>query len=161
MKGEGLRLGPWGNQEKIILLNVYASNSNISPNSWQRRDGLLRRDKARLKTQNARNIVLKTRKRPRRKSRTRQDKDRARLPAWSTGRMWAHTLTAIKPHKALGTQLLLNKQIPWTGDIFLEGIFMAQTFLLSSGSPGKPNPNLPPLHLHTQTEDVDNPSETW
>lgn len=63
----------------------------------------------------------------------------------------AHTVREKKPHKALGAQLLLNKQIPWTGDIFLEGIFMAQTFLLSSRSPGKPNPNLPrTTHTHTQ-----------
>lgn len=144
MKGEGLRLGPWGNQEKIVILNVYAFNNNISPNSWQRRDGLLRRDKAWLKTQNARNTVLKTRKRPRRKSRTRQDKDRTHWPAWSTGRMWAHTVTAIKPYKALWTQLLLNKQIPWTGDISLEGIFYGTNISTFFWKPWKTKPKPPP-----------------
>lgn len=129
-------------------MNAYASN-NLCPNSWQRRDGLLRRDKAWLKSQNSRNTVLKARKKLRRQGRTRQDKDTACWPAWSTSRMLAHTVIETKPHKSLGAQLLLNKQIPWTGDIFLEGIFMAQTFLVSSGSPGKPNPNLPRT-AHTQ-----------
>lgn len=67
--------------------------------------------------------------------------------------MQAHTVIETKWHKALGAQLLLNKQIPWTGDIFLEGTFVAQTLLLSSGSPGKPKPNLPPMtHEHTHTQ---------
>lgn len=159
MKGGELSLGPGGNQEKLILLNVHASN-NLFPNFWQRRDDLLRREKAWLKAQNPRNTVSKAReKKTRRKGRTRQDKDTACWPAWSTSRMQAHTVIETKLHKALGAQLLLNKQIPWTGDIFLEGIFVAQTFLLSSGSPGKPKPPLHDTwaHTHTKTEDVDRP----
>ena len=54
-----------------------------------------------------------------------------------------------KFHKAYSptAQLLLSKQIPWAGDIFLEGVCMARIFLLSPWSPKSPKPK---NHTHTQ-----------
>lgn len=120
---------------------------------WWRRGGMLRRHKALLKPPKSRNTVFKAGIKPRRKGRTRQNmaKNSACWPAWWTGRMLACTVTETKPHKAYSpaAQLLLSKQIPWSGiwNFFERSLYGINISTLSL----KP-PKIKPEKPHTYTE---------